>query len=181
MPLVFAWNANMQKMDSLTTELDLCGRFAITVDQVLSSTECQELIDLAEESGTFRSATINEAGQKVDCKEVRNCLRWINDDPTLADTLFQKVRKHLPAKWGRRQLSRLNSHLKFIKYQEGHYFKPHYDGEYATPDGAETSYITVQFYLNEGFTGGDDLHASHWPWKQATRSRCTQNRAGLDI
>ena len=34
--------------------------------------------------------------------------------------------------------------LRFLKYSDGQYFKPHMDGQYRRPDGSEASYITVQ-------------------------------------
>ena len=34
--------------------------------------------------------------------------------------------------------------FRFLKYSDGQYFKPHYDGTYTRPDGTETSYITIQ-------------------------------------
>lgn len=136
-------------------QLDLGGRYAVTIDSILDATTCKNLIDLAEASGGYRHATINANGQQIACKEIRDCQRWINDDETLSDILFQKVREHLPKTWGLRKLSRLNNQLKFIKYDPGNYFKPHFDGEYTTADGNETSFITVQFYLNEGFKGGE--------------------------
>ncbi len=130
-------------------------RYAVTVDSVLDASECEELIKLAESSGGYIDATINTDGLKIACKEIRDCQRWINDDYELSDRLFAKVKALLPTRWGGRQLSRLNNQLKFIKYEAGNYFKPHYDGEYTTPNGRETSFITVQFYLNEDFTGGE--------------------------
>ena len=34
--------------------------------------------------------------------------------------------------------------FRFLKYSDGQYFKPHFDGTYTRPDGSETSYITIQ-------------------------------------
>ncbi|KNC98030.1 oxidoreductase [Spizellomyces punctatus DAOM BR117] len=135
--------------------LNLSGRFALVVDSVFSGEECQELIDLAERSDGFAHATVNDNGQQVACKQIRNCLRWLNDDASLADCVLQRLRDVLPLTWSGRTLSRLNNQLKFLRYSKGHYFKPHFDGEYTTPDGSETSFITVQIYLNEGFSGGE--------------------------
>lgn len=139
----------------LATQLDISGRFALTIPSVFTPIECQELIDLAEASAGYRDATINSDGERIACKEIRDCLRWINDDPDLAGRIFARLRDHLPAAWEGKELSRLNNQLKFLKYGPGNFFKPHYDGEYTTPDGTETSYVTVQIYLNEGFHGGE--------------------------
>ena len=49
----------------------------------------------------------------------------------------------------------LNERFRFLRYTEGQYFKPHYDGSYTTPDGSRRSMVTCQIYLNEGFVGGN--------------------------
>ena len=49
----------------------------------------------------------------------------------------------------------LNERLRFLRYEEGDYFKPHLDGAYTRPDQTEQSQITVQLYLNDGFEGGE--------------------------
>ncbi|CAC5390453.1 unnamed protein product [Mytilus coruscus] len=43
--------------------------------------------------------------------------------------------------------------LRFLRYDPGEYFKPHYDGRYERETG-EKSYFTIQVYLNEGYKGG---------------------------
>lgn len=48
----------------------------------------------------------------------------------------------------------LNERLRFLRYDPGQMFEPHYDCSYIREDGVERSYITVQLYLNEGFEGG---------------------------
>ena len=50
----------------------------------------------------------------------------------------------------------LNERFRFLRYDKGMYFKPHYDGTYTREvDGNwEESKITFQLYLNEGMKGG---------------------------
>ena len=63
----------------------------------------------------------------------------------------------------------LNERLRFLRYDPGHKFEAHHDGEYWRPDGIERSYITVQLYLNEGFEGGSTtfIHPhKHWEKKE---------------
>lgn len=38
--------------------------------------------------------------------------------------------------------------MRFLRYNPGEYFKPHFDGSYMRTNG-DVSYITVQIYLNE--------------------------------
>ena len=42
-----------------------------------------------------------------------------------------------------------------MRYEEGDYFKPHFDGAYELPDKTGKTQITIQLYLNEGFEGGE--------------------------
>ena len=42
-----------------------------------------------------------------------------------------------------------------MKYNDGDFFKAHYDGAYLRPDGSQRSRITLQLYLNGGFKGGE--------------------------
>lgn len=47
---------------------------------------------------------------------------------------------------------RLNERLRFLKYGEGQYFKPHCDSSYSTPDKALKSFLTLHLYLNDSFS-----------------------------
>ncbi|KAJ5473367.1 Prolyl 4-hydroxylasealpha subunit [Penicillium sp. IBT 31633x] len=54
-----------------------------------------------------------------------------------------------PAKRGEvLRVSRLNERMRFLRYQGGDYFRPHWDGCYVTPEGTEKSLYTVHLYLN---------------------------------
>ena len=53
-----------------------------------------------------------------------------------------------------RKVLNCNERLRFLKYDDGEYFKPHYDGAYTRSNG-ETSHLTVLLYLNDTFTGGE--------------------------
>ena len=47
------------------------------------------------------------------------------------------------------QMTRLNERMRFLRYVEGNYFRPHQDGSYVTPNRAERSLYTLHLYLNE--------------------------------
>jgi hypothetical protein len=54
-----------------------------------------------------------------------------------------------PAKRGEvLRLSRLNERLRFLRYEGGDYFRPHWDGCFVTPDEREKSLYTIHLYLN---------------------------------
>jgi len=115
--------------------------------------------------------------------DVRNNDRCIQDDPQLVEEIWQRVLRatvekdpavheallHVP--WINERNQRrnngktfravgLNERMRYLRYDPGTFFAPHYDGSYvrAREAGAErtgeTSFITFQLYLNEGFKGG---------------------------
>ncbi|KAJ5090468.1 Prolyl 4-hydroxylase alpha subunit [Penicillium argentinense] len=45
-------------------------------------------------------------------------------------------------------VSSLNERMRFLRYEGGDYFRPHWDGCYVTPDGKERSLFTIHLYLN---------------------------------
>ncbi|RAL16009.1 uncharacterized protein BO97DRAFT_403187 [Aspergillus homomorphus CBS 101889] len=115
---------------------------------------------------TWERAMINLGnGKQALAVDTRNCGRIIYDAPALADKLLARLRPFLQELGlevidrqprvtglaGRNavyRLTRLNERLRFLKYEGGEYFRPHWDGKYRTPDGGETSYYTVHLYLN---------------------------------
>jgi hypothetical protein len=78
-----------------------------TISGVLSSTECQQLIDFAE-AREFDAATINAwDGPRLDT-EVRNNDRFIVDDPALAERVWNRVEAFVPRMLLGRQVRGLN-------------------------------------------------------------------------
>ncbi|KAE8158973.1 oxidoreductase domain-containing protein [Aspergillus tamarii] len=150
------------------------NRFAVVIDNILTEEECSELIRLAEASSltpqsttpVWERAMINVGGgrQRL-ATDTRNCGRIIWDTPELADKLLNRLmpflkeleidrlenRPLVTGLAGRNktyELTRLNERLRFLKYEGGEYFKPHWDAFYTTPDQKEKSYYTVHLYLN---------------------------------
>lgn len=151
---------------------DYARTFAAVIDDVLTPSECAELIRLAEASATTKKdspdtngkatwerAMINIGnGHQMLATDTRNCGRIIYDTPDLADRILARIRPFLEEYGldrlenkpritrGRRetfQLARLNERLRFLKYEGGEYFRPHWDGLYVTPDGKEMSFYTI--------------------------------------
>ena len=52
---------------------------------------------------------------------------------------------------------RLNERMRFLRYDPSMYFEKHVDGSYVTPDGGETSWLTIHLYLNGSPTNTDEL------------------------
>lgn len=169
-------NTSSRRIDFTQTNPPLPGYanyFAAVIDDILTPAECGELIHQAEAS-THRNpsepiwerAMINVgSGKQALATDTRNCGRIIHDSPELASRLLARLQPflrtygldtiadntHVTGLRGRGKtykLTRLNERLRFLKYEGGEYFKPHWDGIYMTPDGGEMSLYTIHVYLN---------------------------------
>lgn len=116
----------------------------------------------------WEQAMINAGGGKqVMAIDTRKSGRVILDSPDLADRILERMMPFMreceidrlqgkplvtglgPAKRGEvLRLSRLNERLRFLRYEGGDYFRPHWDGCFVTPDGLERSLYTIHLYLN---------------------------------
>ena len=137
-----------------------CGRSATLLDGVLSTVECLQLLEEAKKRG-YEEALVNiGGGRQILMPDLRKGYRCIIDDALTAEAFFERIREHLPPAKGRngeKKLIGLSERLRFLAYNKGDYFKPHYDGSYSRPDGSASSLMTVMVYLNDGerdFDGG---------------------------
>ncbi|OLN86462.1 hypothetical protein CCHL11_06436 [Colletotrichum chlorophyti] len=149
-------------------------RYAVVLDNVLTSAECAELLRLAEASSTHADAPWQPAmvnigpGWEILEPEYRNSDRIIWDHQEIVDRLWKrcalapglreelafvggvaKPSKRLETGW---KFARFNKRMRFLKYQKGQFFRPHCDGSYGeeTDDGAVfRTHYTVHLYLND--------------------------------
>jgi len=154
------------------------GLYAVVINGVLTTNECNALIRGAEASSVrgWEQATINIGeGQERLLTEERDCSRIIWDSPQIAERIWDRI-EHIaqvreivrlenaplivgqePTKLGEVwKLSRPNEELRFLKYTPGQYFRPHCDGSYAKhyisdDEGRceERAYLTLHLYLND--------------------------------
>ena len=148
------------------------NNFAAVIDNLISREECNELLCLAEQSTTepskWERAMINVGnGKQILSVNTRKSGRIIWDSSEVAERLLARLRPYLrefgiehvksqpmvtglgPARRGEvMHLSHLNERLRFLRYDGGDYFRPHWDGCYVTPDGKEKSLFTIHLYLN---------------------------------
>jgi len=127
------------------------------VDQALDGEFCARLIARIEAEAPAVAPITTAAGAVLDVR-VRNNDRVIFDDPALAAELFARIRAALPETFDGGTLVGLNERFRGYRYRSGQRFAPHFDGFFArpeTPAGRESSEITVLFYLNDGFAGGE--------------------------
>ncbi|CAD6567101.1 MAG: hypothetical protein ASARMPREDX12_005317 [Alectoria sarmentosa] len=162
------------------------GRYATVLDNVLTKEECDTLVRAAEaqSNGTWEQAMINiGGGAQALMTDSRDCGRIIWDDSEVVERIWSRVKGSVPeieylkgmarvtgngpVKRGETwKMTRLNERMRFLKYGEGQYFKPHHDGCYVTPEGQEISFYTLHLYLNEStpenkLEGGATTFHSH--------------------
>jgi hypothetical protein len=155
--------------------------YATVLDNVLSASECAELLRLAmlsAPSGDWEPAMVNAgAGYEILATDVRHCDRIIWDEPEVVQRIWNRclsakgIREELgriegqPAVQGKKavdrgdkwRMVRINERMRFLRYGPGNYFKSHCDGAYETPSRDQRSFYTLHLYLNDSITNGGDV------------------------
>ncbi|KAI1273444.1 oxidoreductase domain-containing protein [Xylaria sp. FL0933] len=157
---------------------EYAGCYAAVLDNVLTPSECAQLIALAEASvmdedkqdgSPWQAALVNIGGGfEVEIPDYRKSSRIIWDQQEIVDRLWARmaavpeVAEKLssvpgiaigpPVKHVKYPFYRVNKRLRFLKYTPGEFFKPHCDGAYGerAPEGfVVQTYMTVHLYLND--------------------------------
>ena len=115
---------------------------ALVIDGFFSREECAALIEKCERAG-WHQATINVGNgeEELDLEE-RNHLRCFVDDALIAREISERIKQRVGITH-----DFCNPRVRVLKYSEGNYFKPHYDGEQEWLGGASTH--TVLVYLTD--------------------------------
>jgi hypothetical protein len=131
------------------------GQLAFTLENVLTADECKQLIDGSEQCG-YTGALVNIGpNQDVLDTQYRKSSRFMIDDKEFVSKLWSRICDQIPVSFESYEVCGLNEHLRFLRCDSGDYFKRHCDECYLRPDSSELSLITIQIYLNEGFSGGE--------------------------
>jgi hypothetical protein len=131
------------------------------IPSLFSKTECEKLLN-TDIRNSFQKAISNYPTY------YRNNDRFVMDNDTLANQLFEKVKSYLPetieinsviqAENGVWHLKELNNRLRFCKYSANQYFHRHLDGVHYRNDTTQSK-LTFMIYLNSAteFEGGRTL------------------------
>jgi len=131
------------------------------IPSLFSKAECEELLN-TDIKNSFQKAISNYPTY------YRNNDRFVMDNDTLANQLFEKVKPYLPetievnstiqAENGLWHLKELNNRLRFCKYSANQYFHRHLDGVHYRNDTTQSK-LTFMIYLNSAteFEGGRTL------------------------
>ena len=133
--------------------IDKATALVWTVEDFLPREACAGLVERAEAVG-FVAATINRAGGTEMRPDLRNNTRLILDDPSLAASLFDRIRPHVPEwMYGDARVAGVNERFRFYRYHPGQRFVRHFDGSFRR-SAREESQLTFMVYLNDAAQGG---------------------------
>lgn len=145
------------------------NHFHHQIDGFLDPPTCAALVRRAEQVG-FQAASVTFASGPAMAEHIRNNDRVTLDDPALADALWQRLRAAVPHLPDSPSAIGLNPRFRFYRYDAAQRFKPHRDGAVRLPDGI-ASRLTVLFYLNADFAGGDTVLMPQGPRPDQAGSR----------
>ncbi|MBL9102540.1 MAG: 2OG-Fe(II) oxygenase [Myxococcales bacterium] len=157
--------------------LDLSLPLHWTVDNALAPGRCVDYIRRFHAGAPEVAPIVGEHGRPVVELATRNNTRVMWDDPAEAETLLDAVRPHVPLRVSGLHLAGANPRLRVYRYGPGERHGAHWDTVVELADGVRSA-LTLVFYLNDGFTGGDtdfpELNARVTP--QAGRALLFQHR-----
>ncbi|WP_338760439.1 2OG-Fe(II) oxygenase [Bernardetia sp. ABR2-2B] len=128
----------------------------ITIENFFTPQEYKKYIDLSEKLG-YEAAKL-DIGKVV--SEIRNNERVFYNNQELADLIFERGKNLFVPTIGNSEVVGVNELFRFYKYDKGHKFKGHQDGNFIRNE-SEASYFTFMIYLNEGYQGGETTFLKH--------------------
>ncbi len=127
-------------------------KFAVLIRNVLTQTECLDLIAFSEGEVHGPSKVAGEISDKRQSQSVD----YISLD--MANVLWSRVHQFIPAVFHGCHVVSFNPMMRFLRYDgdEKDYFLPHIDGAYPpdSPGLLHQSKITMLLYLNDDYEGG---------------------------
>lgn len=123
------------------------------IENFLSKSECQQLINESENIGYEKSKINTLNGEQLDLT-IRNNDRIFFDDVNLSIRFFKLLKPFLPAKINDWKLYSLNERFRFYRYVIDQYFVWHGDGSFRR-NYSEVSKLSLIIYLNHEFAGGN--------------------------
>jgi len=133
--------------------LDLRHPLVWTVDDALPGQLCDTYARRAREACAEVAPIVGRDGVEIDLA-TRNNTRVMWDDAAEADSLLARVASSVPPSLSGLRLCGANPRLRLYRYGPGERHGAHWDSVVELPDG-RTSLLTLVFYLNDDFTGGD--------------------------
>jgi hypothetical protein len=134
--------------------LDLTQPLVWTVDDALPPDLCAAYIRRLREDLTEVAPIVGHGGGPEIDLAVRNNTRTMWDDADEANALLARVVAHVPPVLSDLHLAGANPRLRLYRYGPGERHGAHWD-TVVELDGGVRRLLTLVFYLNDGFEGGD--------------------------
>lgn len=117
----------------------------------LDTQQCKELVQFAETHGYYQSRFAGQVREEIRKSQTHH-LKTIH----ILNKLIKLLEPCVPKVYEDKAFVELDrEHVYIIKYDSGGFFQFHQDG--TTYRGNTKSFLTLQIYLNEDFTGGETL------------------------
>jgi prolyl 4-hydroxylase len=133
--------------------LDLTQPLVWTVDDALPAAERDAYVRRLREGEAEVAPIVGHHGPEVDLA-VRNNTRVMWDDAAEANGLLARVASAVPPVLSGFRLAGANPRLRVYRYGPGERHGAHWD-TVVELDGGVRSLVTLVFYLNDGFEGGE--------------------------
>lgn len=154
-PVRRAHNARCSVCFVYAGHLDLTCPLYWIIDDALDADACARYIERIRDGQQERAPVITESGVGVDLA-VRNNTRVMWDAPDEARALLARVEQKIPQRLSEQKLVGANPRLRLYRYGGGEKHSSHWDTVVEFERGAR-SLLTLVFYLNDGFVGGDTV------------------------
>ena len=134
--------------------LDLTKPLVWTIDDALPPDVCAAYARRMREGETELAPIVgHHGGPEIDLA-VRNNTRLMWDDADEASTLLARVAADVPRELSERKLAGANPRLRLYRYGPGERHGAHWDTVVELAGGV-SSLLTLVFYLNDDFEGGE--------------------------
>jgi prolyl 4-hydroxylase len=133
--------------------LDLTQPLVWTVDDALPAAERDAYVRRLREGEVEVAPIVGHHGPEIDLA-VRNNTRVMWDDAAEANGLLARVAAAVPPVLSGLRLAGANPRLRVYRYGPGERHGAHWD-TVVELDGGLRSLVTLVFYLNDGFEGGE--------------------------
>eukprot|EP01130_Rhizamoeba_saxonica_P018230 TRINITY_DN9056_c0_g1_i1.p1 TRINITY_DN9056_c0_g1~~TRINITY_DN9056_c0_g1_i1.p1 ORF type:complete len:477 (-),score=106.42 TRINITY_DN9056_c0_g1_i1:44-1474(-) len=147
---------------------------AFTLQGVLSKSECVQMIKASEAMGYIPD---EPSASGIVRSILANHFQWVVDEE-MNEIVYNRMKPYLPSMLDGKFIQGINRRWRLYRYYPGDNYRPHIDGawpgsgvdeegNYVFDDyGDRWSKLTLLFYLNDGFVGGEtdfflpDYHVS---------------------
>jgi hypothetical protein len=138
------------------------------IKNVLSLTECQNIIAATESIGFLPDAPVRDDGSESSI--LAHNVYWVVDQ-SFHDKLWERVRPHVPSQVAGKKARGINRRFRVYRYVPGAEYRCHIDGAWppsgvnpvtnayqydsSPPEARQSSLFTFLIYLNDEFEGGE--------------------------